>query len=775
MQLKKNRSGYLTIFLIAVLTITLILLPFLIYDHGALLLYRDFNHQQIPFTRLAHDAIRNGNIFWNWNTDLGANFIGSYSFYLLGSPFFWLTLPFPTSWIPYLMGPLVILKYGVAAVTSFAFIKRFTRTQSFAMVGALLFTFSSFMISNTFYNHFLDVVAFFPLLLIGMEELVLNRRKGVFALAVALNLIVNYWFFVGEAVFTCLYFFMRCLDPAFQMSLRKFGTLFFEAVLGLCLGMFLLLPSALALEGSTRLDEMMTLKTAFAYQYPELYGFLVQGFTMPADIQGFPNLFPTMNQGYTWRSVAAWLPLFGMCGVFSFLQHKRQHWLKYLLILCFVFAFVPILNSSFVLFNGTYYARWFYMFLLMMALATALILEQRRYEMKSGLKFCGIFITAFVLLGILPRISDGSFTFFGLPSSPAMYWCNILLAVASLFLAARLIKKFRRSPRQLAVYSMAGICCISILYGMTSIAFCKIDGESYEQIFDRSLNAEFELEGDEFYRVDVYNGMNNQAMYWGLPTIQAFHSIVPASVMELYPQIGVERFVMSTPDIEKQGVRGFTSVKYLFVKEEQRGFSPPAGYKFYDTQNGFDIYLNENYVPMGYTYDYYLDETQFKTMNQQHRDRLLLKGMLLNDEQIEAYKELLKPISENKNRWDYTITGLKTDCDALKNETAESFEIDNRGFTSKITLERDNLVYFSVPYDRGWKAYVNGMETKIEKVNVGFMAVAAAEGENDIRFEYTTPGLKAGLAVSGVGWIVFAAYLILCRVERKKQDHKSKA
>ena len=177
---------------------------------------------------------------------------------------------------------------------------------------------------------------------------------------------------------------------------------------------------------------------------------------------------------------------------------------------------------------------------------------------------------------------------------------------------------------------------------------------------------------------------------------------------------------------------------------------------------------------MGYTYDYYLDETQIKTMNQQHRDRLLLKGMLLSDEQIETYKDLLKPISENKNRWDYTITGLKTDCDELKNETAESFEIDNRGFTSKITLQKDNLVYFSVPYDRGWKAYVNGVETKIEKVNVGFMAVAAAEGENDIRFEYTTPGLKAGLAVSGAGWIVFAAYLILCRVGRKKESRKNK-
>ena len=28
-------------------------------------------------------------------------------------------------------------------------------------------------------------------------------------------------------------------------------------------------------------------------------------------------------------------------------------------------------------------------------------------------------------------------------------------------------------------------------------------------------------------------------MYWQIPTIQAFHSIVPGSIMEFYPSIGV--------------------------------------------------------------------------------------------------------------------------------------------------------------------------------------------------------------------------------------------
>ena len=99
----KPKNGYLRVFLLCLLTGAVIFLPFIIYDGGYFLFYGDFNVQQIPFYTLAHDAVRDGNLFWNWNTDLGVNFIGSYSFYLLGSPFFWLTIPFPSEVVPYLI------------------------------------------------------------------------------------------------------------------------------------------------------------------------------------------------------------------------------------------------------------------------------------------------------------------------------------------------------------------------------------------------------------------------------------------------------------------------------------------------------------------------------------------------------------------------------------------------------------------------------------------------------------------------------------------------
>ena len=40
--------------------------------------------------------------------------MNAYSFYLYGSPFFWFSLLFPQRWLPYLMVPLLVLKFGVA-------------------------------------------------------------------------------------------------------------------------------------------------------------------------------------------------------------------------------------------------------------------------------------------------------------------------------------------------------------------------------------------------------------------------------------------------------------------------------------------------------------------------------------------------------------------------------------------------------------------------------------------------------------------------------------
>lgn len=44
---------------------------FILKEKGIFTLFADFNNQQIPFNILANQAVKSGEIFWNWNIDLG--------------------------------------------------------------------------------------------------------------------------------------------------------------------------------------------------------------------------------------------------------------------------------------------------------------------------------------------------------------------------------------------------------------------------------------------------------------------------------------------------------------------------------------------------------------------------------------------------------------------------------------------------------------------------------------------------------------------------------
>ena len=72
---RRKLPGWLRAFGIALLAAGIMFLPFILYEKGNFFFFGDFNVQQIPFYRMAHDAVRSGEVLWNSYTDLGANFI----------------------------------------------------------------------------------------------------------------------------------------------------------------------------------------------------------------------------------------------------------------------------------------------------------------------------------------------------------------------------------------------------------------------------------------------------------------------------------------------------------------------------------------------------------------------------------------------------------------------------------------------------------------------------------------------------------------------------
>ncbi len=763
------------VFFLALLVGTLMFLPFIILNRGMFTYYGDFNVQQIPFYQHCHDYIAAGNFGWDWYTDLGANFLGSYSFYLLGSPFFWLTLLFPSGAVPYLIAPLLILKFAFIALTGYAYIRRFTRTPQMAMIGALLYAFSGFNVYNIFFNHFHEAVLVFPLLLIALEEELISERKGVFALAVALCATVNYYFFFGQVIFAIVYFIIRCLSKDVRMTVKKFLRLFLEAILGVLLSAVMLLPSVLAIMGNDRISERLWGYDILLYNQVQRYALILQSMFFPPDMPARPNFFTNSNS--KWASVSAYLPLFGMVGVITFLRTHNKHWIKRILATSFVLALIPIGNSLFSALNWNYYARWYYMPLLFMALATAITFEEYAEDgnfgrFTTGFVWCGAVTLFCTLIGILPKQEEGETVWFSLAGYPAIFWIYVAIAVIFLVVSYLLLRHFVGKQGGFKVTALV-LCASIVSYSWVLMAWGEGNGNGYEYVHDEMLHGaeNFSLDDEEeaFYRVNSDGLGDNAAMFWGMPSVQTFHSVVPGSIMSFYNEIGYDRNVASRPDASYLGINGLLSVKYFIVNDnDEAAENVPDGFTYYDTQNGYRIFQNDYYIPMGFTYEGYVDRYTMDGTADKYRDRLMLHAIYLEDEDIEKYGGLLEAYAR-EDIPNLTSDIYKGDCELRRESACDSFSYNASGFEATITLEKDNLVFFSVPYDEGWSAFVNGEEAEIVCANAGFMAVKADAGANEITFRYHTPGLKTGAVVSAAAAVVLAGWCFLPYIWKKRK------
>ena len=251
----------------------LAILPILIKRGLPFFYYGDYNVQQVPFYILAHRAVRSGQFFWNWNVDLGGSMAGSFSFYLWGSPFFWVTTLFPESAIPFLLPVLMAAKYGLAATFAYIYIKRYVNKYTYAMIGGYLYAFSGFNACNIVFNHFTEAVAFFPLFLLTFEKLMEADKEHepwqikltgkpfiLFSLMTALMAIINYYFFFGQVLFIVLYFFVRYAgERGIVQGLIRFGRALLSGILGILLAGFFVIPAYMGLQGNSRLDNFIQL------------------------------------------------------------------------------------------------------------------------------------------------------------------------------------------------------------------------------------------------------------------------------------------------------------------------------------------------------------------------------------------------------------------------------------------------------------------------------------------------------------------------------------
>jgi hypothetical protein len=432
-------------------------------------------------------------------------------------------------------------------------------------------------------------------------------------------------------------------------------------------------------------------------------------------------------------------------------------------------AMIPGLNSLFILLNHSYYARWFYMPILLMALATVRALEDAAYErhaFKRALRWCALITAVFVAAsGLTPNFDEEGALKFGMAEDSFMLWGSAIFAIAGLALTALVVLKLRHH-RNFIRFTGLGVAFVSVVFTIFFMANGKNTFERSQYVINTAIKGRdmIDLPDTPFARADAYDAMDNLLMFWHLPNIQAFHSIVPPSIMEFYPEVGVKRDVGSRPESDYYALRPLLSVRWLFIQSDKDEQEPMPGYVKYAEQVGFNIYENTNFIPIGFTYDQYLSREEFDGVQMSYRDNILLRGVVLEEESILRNMDILEPLDIGAFAPSEEV--LAQDSADRAAYTVTDFGRDRFGFSAKADFETDRLVFFSVPWEEGWTATVNGAPVHIEKANIGFMAVRVPAGPADIRFDYMTPGLFEGMIITSIAGIALLVYILVTRPKR---------
>lgn len=723
------KNKLLLSFILSIILGSIIVVPNIIVGHGIYSLSADLNEQQIPFNMLINESLKNGSFLWTWFNDLGSNFIGTFSFYNLFSPFNIIGYLFPATWFPYLIGPLFILKYGIAGLTSYLFLKRYVKNKNYAVLGSLLYAFSGFQLTNILFFHFHDVVAFFPLLLYSLDRLVYDKKRGGFALVIFLCAITNWFFFIGQGIFLFIYFIVKVICKDYKINKKLFLNILFEVIIGILMSLFVLLPSMFFIMNNPRVGSNWTIIDMLRYHFNSYFE-IIRGMIFPPETMNNRAFLTNTN----YHSVEIYLPIVGMMLVIPYLLKNKKDSLSIIFIISIIFMFIPILNSSFFLFNSTYYARWFYMPILIMSLMSIKTLEDK-LDINSGILFTDICI---ILLTI------GSYAFNKIHGFIVFNkWYLIIIIIEMIFgiIGVLLCNKYKK--KNIVILILFIFIYVSF-HGNYMVYKYKYSNIKYDNSYLDYITYNNEFSKYKNYRFNSSKSCNRNLGYTKrLNNIRTFNSNINGSSFNFYNSVGLIRMTSTKIKPSNKKLNDILGVRYIINCGDN---IKKYGYKYVDSIKSYKIYENSDYLEFGYSVHDYIDTDTFNYLNKDDKLDALKHKVVLSKDDINKYRNIYPNKAIYKNN---------------------IFEFTNNGFKSTIDSTEDTLAIYQIPYDEGFSAKVNGMNSEIIKVNNGFIGIKINKGINNIYVNYMPKGFIEGLIISIISIIIYIGYLFRIRVYKR--------
>lgn len=121
----------------------------------------------------------------------------------------------------------------------------------------------------------------------------------------------------------------------------------------------------------------------------------------------------------------------------------------------------------------------------------------------------------------------------------------------------------------------------------------------------------------------------------------------------------------------------------------------------------------------------------------------------------------------------YTIIGyslneevFKKMYDRIVDEEFEITEFSDTNIKGLVNAKNSGILYFSIPYEKGWSVYVDGEKAETFPVIDAMLGVEVGVGEHEIELKYAPEGFYVGLMASIAAVLLFVLFAVL---EAKKK------
>ena len=757
----------------------------------------------------------------NFNTTLGDSFIGTF-YYYMSSPFNILTLFIKD--INLLVIIIVLLKLSLASAFCYLFLRyQFKEEKIFFLVlFAVLYSLSSFSVSYYIHIMWLDIYMLFPLLLLGIDKILKEKKHLLYIISLILIIFCNYYFAYMICIFAFIYYNFKLLCKKNNIkSIIKNNMHFILVSILACVGAsFVLIPVASELSTYSRQNSMIFggEKLKFSLNIVNIIKTIIIG-----NVDGIELLNDTQYYLFTSVIVAPLVYLYFASNKIG----KREKIMSGIILLILVlsiscnflnYAWHGFVPPSF--FNG----RYTFMFILFLLLISCKAI----YNLEGISKYHYIIISILIFQPIILLVSIKQIKL------NIFDYTKLLILITSILLLYILNKNKN---------AIKILLCI-LLFELNLNVFSYLDrynfkGTSGNLSYKENIDYIKENEKDIFYRIeDNYGDTDNYSILYNYNSMDYFMSTVKVDLIDFLIKLNTGNHSYTKNTVSYDGnytlLSSLLNIKYFIDFNNIDN----CDYEKINNINGNNIYKNQYSLNLGYMVNTdilktKLDSNGLENINKIYKDMTKIK--ILNKANLKKqddYNYTFK--NDNKNDfylivnltdW-YSYSDLKiyiNDEELLSSDSSFLYKINNKYKHNKdinlrisandstiediegiyvyyvdkdkfeesintlktsqlnitnikrstikgtIDVKEDNKVLFtSIPYNKEIDIYVDGKKVKKEKVLNTFVGIKLDKGKHTIKIKYTPKTLYLSFIPSIGSLILLFGYLKLYKKKLAK-------